>query len=260
MDVAKIVSDVRTALPRVLVAVDFDGTLAPLVADPEQSRPVDGTIEVLRELAGRGVQVAVVTGRDARTVLRLSGLDAVPRLVVAGLYGLETWSDGALHTPDTPEELDVLRRRLPDVLRTHDADPDVWIEDKRLSLVVHARRAQDPDAALAVLRDPVAAVAGELGLELHPGRDVLELRLPGFDKAGALRRLVDDGDYAAVLYIGDDLGDLPAFAEAVKLRAEGRAAYGVGVLSSGVAEVARAADVTVADADAVVGLLRKIAD
>ena len=61
-----------------LVATDFDGTLAPLVPDPEASRPVHGAIEALTALAARGAQVAVITGRDARTVVRLGGLDAVP--------------------------------------------------------------------------------------------------------------------------------------------------------------------------------------
>jgi trehalose 6-phosphate phosphatase len=143
-----------------------------------------------------------------------------------------------------------LQERLPGVLDEHGTDPAVWIENKRLSLVVHGRKADDPDAALDPLRAPLNSLADELGLELHPGRDVLELRLPGYDKAGALRRLADGR--RGVLYLGDDLGDLPAFAEARRLRDEGRTAFGVAVRSSGVAEVAEAADATVdTPADAV---------
>ena len=183
---------------------------------------------------------------------------ASPSVVVAGIYGLETWHDGGLTTPDTPGALTTLRRRLPALLAEHDADPAVWIEDKRLSLVVHARRAADPDAALAPLRRPVQDLADELGLEMHPGRDVLELRLPGYDKAGALRRLA--GARAGVLYVGDDLGDVPAFAEIRDLRAEGRTAWGVAVSSSGVVEAAEAADVTVAAPDDVVALLRQLVE
>ena len=77
------------------------------------------------------------------------------------------------------------------------ADSGVWIEDKRLSLVVHARKAADPAAALARLTGPVTALAAELGLEVHPGRDVLEIRLPGYDKGRALRRLVAETSAAA---------------------------------------------------------------
>jgi trehalose 6-phosphate phosphatase len=257
MDADDVVTGLRGCLPDVLVALDFDGTLAPLVTDPQQSRPVPGTVAVLRAVAATGAQVAVITGRDASTVIRLGGLDDVPGIVVAGLYGIETWHDGDLVTPDTPETIAVLRERLPRALAHDGADPELWVEDKRLSLVVHARRATDPDAALETVREAVHQLAGELGLEVHPGRDVLELRLPGYDKAGALRRLA--ADRAGVLYVGDDLGDLPAFAEIRRMRADGRAAYGIGVLSSGVGGVAEAADIHVADPAAAVEVLRLLA-
>lgn len=254
MNRAEVVESLRAALPDVLIATDFDGTLAPLVPDPQQSRPIDGAIDALATLARRGAQVAVITGRDAETVVRLGGLRDVPGVIVAGIYGIETWHDGAIETPQTPPEIDALQQRLPALLA--DADPAVWIEDKRLSLVVHGRQAADPDAALAPLREPVAALAQELGLEMHPGRDVLELRLPGFDKAGAIDRLA--GDRAGVLYLGDDLGDIPAFELLKQLRAQGRVAYGVAVASSGVAEAADAADLSVAEAADAVELLRSL--
>lgn len=252
-----VLAALRSCLPDVLVAVDFDGTLAPLVTDPQASRPVPGTVEALRAVAATGAQVAVITGRDASTVLRLGGLDGVNRIVIAGLYGIETWQDGALSTPDMPPQIAVLRQRLPRLLADARADPDLWIEDKRLSLVVHARRAANPDAALDTVREAVARLSDELGLEMHPGSDVLELRLPGYDKASALRRLA--GDRAGVLYLGDDLGDLPAFAEVRRLRAAGRAAYGVAVLSSGAPGIADAADLHVADPEAAVVMLRRLA-
>jgi trehalose 6-phosphate phosphatase len=257
MDCPALITALRAELPDVLVAVDFDGTLAPLVADPQRSRPVAGAIDALAALAHQGAQVAIVTGRDAQTAVRLGGMADIPGVTVAGLYGLETWHDGELDTPDTPPALGALQHQLPVLLREHDADPAVWIEDKRLSLVVHGRRADDPDAALKPLRAPIATLADQLDLEVHPGRDVLELRLPGYDKAGALRRLA--GEHRGVLYIGDDLGDLPAFAEIKAMRAHGRVACGVAVLSSGVDEVANAADLTVDRPDDVVELLRALA-
>jgi trehalose 6-phosphate phosphatase len=256
MQPEELVAALRALVPGALIATDFDGTLAPLVPDPEQSRPVGGVIEALTALAERGAHIAVITGRDARTVVRLGGLHAVPRIVVAGLYGMETWTEGRLDSPDPPPAIDALRDRLPHIVRDG-GDPDVWIEDKRLSLVVHARKAADPDTALQRLDSPVRAVADELGFEVHPGAQVLELRLPGFDKAGALARLA--AGRRAVLFLGDDLGDLPAFAEIRRMRAQDADAYSVGVRSSGVPELDGAADVEVSDPAAVVELLRRLA-
>ena len=117
-----------------------------------------------------------------------------------------------------------LRERLPAAVAG--GDPQLWIEDKRLSLVVHARRAADPRAALAEVAAPVTALGRELGLDVHPGSGVLELRLPGFDKAGAVARLAEGR--SAVLFLGDDLGDLPALEHARALRADGHPRVGRG--------------------------------
>jgi trehalose 6-phosphate phosphatase len=133
----------------------------------------------------------------------------------------------------------------------------VWIEDKRLSLVVHFRRAADPQAAEAAVREPITKLGEQLGFEVHPGSNVLELRLPGYDKASALERLAEGRP--AALYLGDDLGDLPAFAAVRRLRDAGVPAYSIGVRSSEVAELAGAADVDVADPSAAVALLRQLA-
>ena len=253
MDLTELTAAVRADLSHALVALDFDGTLAPIVPNPADSRPVDGTVDALAALADRGTQVAIITGRDARTVLELSGLAAVPGLIVEGLYGAETWRDGGLTSPPTPRAIEQLRQRLPGIVAT--GDKDLWIEDKRLSLVVHGRLARHPDAALAPLRAPILAVAAELGFEVHDGRGVIELRLPGYDKAGALRRLVELVRPSSVLFAGDDVGDLPAFDAVRSLRSGGAVAYGVGVRSPEVPELADAADVLVDGPDGVLELL-----
>lgn len=260
MDADLLVQQIRPLLAAAVIATDFDGTLAPLTPDPESSRPVDGAVAALTELAARGAQPAVITGRDARTVVRLGGFDAIPGVVVEGLYGLEQWHDGRLDTLDTPPALHELRLRLPQLLEDVGADPEVWIEDKRLSLVVHTRRAADPQAQFAALRDPIAELADSLALEAHPGSQVWELRLPGYDKAGAVDRLVERFRPRALLYLGDDIGDLPAFARVAELRDGGLVAFSIGVLASDVDEVAGAVDVALPDAAAAVALLRRLAE
>jgi len=243
MDLPGIVAAVRTQLAHALVALDFDGTLAPIVPDPADSRPLPGVVDALAALAAAGAQVAVVTGRDARTAVQLGGLDAVPGLIVEGLYGMESWHDGRLETPPTPAVIETLRAELPAAIAA--GDDALWIEDKRLSLVVHGRLAAEPEAALDPVREPVATLAGRLGLEVHSGRGVIELRLPGYDKAGALHRLVSRCSPQVVLYAGDDRGDLPALLAVRDLRAAGLTAFAVGAGSAEVPEVADAVDVLV---------------
>jgi trehalose 6-phosphate phosphatase len=258
-DPSAVATEIRAGVAHALVAVDFDGTLAPIVPDPADSRLAPGALDALRGLVERGAAVAIITGRNARTVVELGGLEEVPGLRVSGLYGAEEWQDGHLDVPDEPPQLATLRARLPGLLGEAGADPNVWIEDKRLSLVVHARKAADPAAALARLTGPVTGLAAELGLEVHPGRDVLEVRLPGYDKGSALRRLIAETSPQRLAFIGDDLGDLPAFEVVAQLRASGMPAWSIAVRSEEAPAVAAAADLVVTGPDQVVELLAAIA-
>jgi trehalose 6-phosphate phosphatase len=200
-------SQIAACLPGALIALDFDGTLAPMVLDPSTSKPVAGVIDALAGLAGAGARIAIVTGRDAETVLELGGLRAIPDVVVSGLHGAETWQHGQLRTRDEPAGIAALRQSLPDLL--HRVADGVWLEDKRLSLVVHVRRTADPQRALAELGAWLPELAAAQGLEVHPGKLVLEIRIPNVSKATAVNQLIEP-DTTAALFAGDDLGDLPA--------------------------------------------------
>jgi len=204
---------------RAVVAVDFDGTLAPIVTLPEDARPVPGAVDALRALAARVGTVAVVTGRPADVVVELGGLATIPRLHVLGHYGLQNWYDGSLHSPEPDPAIDDVRRRLPALLA--DAPEGVGVEDKVHSLVVHTRPAADPAAALAAVTPRLERIAAEVGLEAVPGRLVIELRPRGIDKGTALLHLVREREAHAVVFVGDDLGDLPAFDTVDMLRADG---------------------------------------
>jgi len=255
----EVIAELRSRLPGALIAVDFDGTLSPIVDNPEASRPSPGALDALTALAQRGAHVGVVTGRDAITVLRLGGFDAVPDVLIEGLYGLEQWRAGELHSPDTPAQMAELGQRLPELLTTVQAHEGVWIENKRLSLVLHTRPAADPAGEQERLRGPAQQLAAELGLDLHAGRNVLEFRLPGYDKGAALRRLVDATLPGAVLYAGDDVGDVPAFEVVAELRRGGTPAWGVAAVSEEAPPtLIGAADVTVDGPAGVVALLEAL--
>jgi trehalose 6-phosphate phosphatase len=145
-----------------------------------------------------------------------------------------------------------------------EADPGVHIEDKTHSLAVHTRGAADPASSLTALRPALLDIAEASGLETVPGRYVIELRPPGSDKGGALRRLVAERGSRTVIYVGDDLGDLAAFAAVEQLRRDGTV-IGLTVASVDPAdsdvppEVAERADLVLGGPTAVVAWLAGIA-
>ena len=245
----------RTALDRVLasprqtlLATDFDGTLAPIVADPSTAFADPGAAHMLGRLAQWLGGVAVVTGRPVRDVLRLGGFEGASglgRLRILGQYGVERWgaATGAVSAPDPHPGIDRLRRRLPDLLAELGLG-DVHIEDKGLALGLHVRRLADPDGALDRLREPVAALADEHGLLVEPGKLVLELRAPGTDKGRAIESLLAGTDLDTVVYAGDDRGDLAAVSAVERLRSGGGAGLVIAV-GAAPAELAERADLAV---------------
>jgi len=243
-----------------LIALDFDGTLAPIVAEPADARALPAATAALRRLSGRAGTLAVITGRPAADAARFAGLDDVPGIVVLGHYGRQRWLGGVLTAPPPPAGLADARARLPGVLAGAGAADGTWIEDKGDALAVHTRRTARPDEALARLRGPLAELAAATGLAVEPGRMVVELRPPGSDKGQALRALVAERGSSAVLYCGDDLGDRPAFAAVRDLRAAGRPGLAVCSGSAEVTELADESDLVVDGPAGVVALLEALAD
>lgn len=215
---------------RGLVALDYDGTLAPIVPRPEDAVPAPGAIDAVRRLAGRVGTVAIVTGRPVRQLLDLSGLgavDGVERLIVCGHYGLERWDGAQRRLIEPPPDPRVAEARELLTRLVALCPPGVTVEDKRHSVAVHTREAADPLAALAAVRPAVDELALETDLELVPGRLVFELRPTGTDKGQTLQQLIVERDPSAVVFIGDDLGDGPAFDVVEDVRAAGTPAAAV---------------------------------
>jgi trehalose 6-phosphate phosphatase len=250
-----------------LIAVDFDGTLAPIVTEPSAATPHPGAAAVLRSLAESMGAVAIVTGRPAAVAAQLLGFTAAqppPNLLVVGHYGLETWTAAAGVVPVAGvdprglERVDHARASLPALLTRVGAPSGTRIEDKGASVAVHVRETADPHAALELLREPLRLLAEAHGLRLEPGRLVLELRPGGTDKGTAISSLVDEFGARSVCYVGDDLGDIAAFDALESLRAKGIATLGVfsGVPDEpGLADLAARADLQLAGPDAVVAFL-----
>lgn len=260
-------ADLVQAASGALVCLDFDGVLSPIVEDPTQAHIHPDGPEVLVHLARAVRAVAVVTGRPARQAVALGGLDAVGatvaegggELYVLGQYGNERWSSRhrRVLSPRPPRGLATLVAELPDLLRQGGL-ADAHIEQKSLAVAVHTRRMDDPQGALDRLQPVLAKAAREHGLALEPGRLVIEVRAPGMDKGHALRTLQRELRADAIMFAGDDLGDIEAFEAVVAMRKGGM----VGLLVCSGSEEQDAlhqmADIIVEGPDGMMGFLQRL--
>jgi trehalose 6-phosphate phosphatase len=255
------------AAASVVVGLDFDGTLAPIVDDPDSARIHPDAAEVLLELSSVVRAVAVVTGRPARKVLALGGLDDVGReigesgreLFVFGQYGFERWTSTQRRvvSPRPPQGLSGFLRELPRLLRDADA-PDAYVEDKGLAIAVHTRRLDDPAGAFERLEPRLRDLAARYDLVLEPGRNVIEVRSPGSDKGAVVRDLARETGAGGFLFAGDDLGDVEAFEAVTELREQGLPTLLVCSASDEVSVLVDRADVVVHGPDGVLELLRRL--
>lgn len=193
---------------RLLVGLDFDGVLAPLVDDPSQSRPAPGAVAaVARLVATPGTAVALVSGRDLQTLTALSGISD-PVLLI-GSHGAERSDrpDGLQLDAAATELLRNVRAELAELMARH---PQARVEDKPAGVVLHTRGLTGA-AADAALRDTDDLVGRHPGLQVTPGKNVLELSVVHTGKGPALSELAEQVGAQAVLYLGDDVTDERAF-------------------------------------------------
>ena len=101
---------------RALIALDFDGTLSPIVSRPEEARAHPAAGAALRRVAPLVGTLAVITGRPAADAVELGGFADVPGLLVLGHYGLERWADGKLDSPAAEPGVAAARAELPGLL------------------------------------------------------------------------------------------------------------------------------------------------
>jgi trehalose 6-phosphate phosphatase len=246
-----------------LVALDFDGTLAPIVDDPEQAFADPDAVAALADVGSLVGTVALITGRPVRAAVRLGGLAGragLESMVVLGQYGVERW-DGATDSytiPPEPPEVTAAGEELPTILASLGL-ADARVEHKGRALGVHTRQLADPRAAFDALSGPLRDLAARHGLLLEPGRNVLEIRASGTDKGGALRELVAEIGARQVVFAGDDLGDLPAFEAVAALRDEGVAGLLVCSASQEEDALRSRADVVVEGPAGVAAWLRDLA-
>jgi trehalose 6-phosphate phosphatase len=239
----------------VAICLDFDGTIAPIVDDPDAARPLPGMVELLGPLADRYAAAALVSGRPATY---LASHAAAPGVRYLGMYGLEEIVEGRVQVDP---RLEAARPAVQAAKAELAADPAVeasgaHLEDKRYAVAVHTRRVDDPGRWAGPIGEAAARVAAAHDLEVVPGRLVWELRPRVHrDKGDAARRVVAESGARALLVAGDDLGDLPGFAVAGELGGGLRVAV---ASAEAPAELLEAADLVVDGPEGVRELLEHL--
>lgn len=217
MDAAEIVA--RAAKARsLLVATDFDGTIAEIVATPDAARAREDALAALTTLARcEGVHVAVVSGRTIESLRALTAsLPPVWRVAEHGAFVVRPQrgdevarSESAPHDASMLDELERLAERIAARF------PGMRVERKAASVAVHVREVAPHDlpAATAALTGPFGARVAEFGLELMHGRQVFEARSRFSSKHAALERILTRLPPGTLpIYAGDDTTDEGAIA------------------------------------------------
>jgi trehalose 6-phosphate phosphatase len=244
----------------VALCLDFDGTLSPVVDDPQAARPLQGVVELLEPLARRFAAVALISGRPAPY---LAEHVAAPGVRYLGLYGLQEMYEGQVRVDPRLEAARSAVDAAAAALREAPAvrESGAWLEDKVYAVGVHTRRVPDRDRWTDAVDATARQIAEQYGLEIIPGKMVWELR-PAVrgDKGDGVRRVVAESGARAVVVVGDDLGDLPAFAAVAELAAEGHDGLRVAVRSQEAPpELLAAADLVLEGPEGVLDFLRRLA-
>jgi trehalose 6-phosphate phosphatase len=239
------------------IFLDFDGTLAPIVAVPDEARPLPGVASTLGRLAVRYRRVAVISGRPLAFLAEHLG-EGSGAVEFVGLYGLErqVGSEGPVVVDAEARPWQAAVDAVAAAAQAA-APPGLRVERKGLAVTLHFRQAPDLAGWTASF---AAEQAGASGLIAHPGKQSWELRPPGPTDKGTVVAELASG-LQAVCFAGDDIGDLPAFAALTRFRAAGVDTLSVAVGSAETpAEVLAAGDVVVAGPAGVLDLLEALAD
>jgi trehalose 6-phosphate phosphatase len=194
-------------VPRLLVASDYDGTLAPIVSDPAKAYPHGESVRALRALAGlSGTTAAVISGRALRDLAALSRLPVEVQLI--GSHGSE-FDVGFVHAIDSDARQ--LLREVVTALNKIAADhPGVTVESKPASVALHVRNAT-PEIGRRALVQVRQGPACWVGVQVTEGKAVIELAVVPTDKGSALSTVRHQESASAAVFFGDDVTDEKAF-------------------------------------------------
>lgn len=204
-----------------LVACDYDGTLAPIVDDPDRAAPLPGAIEALADLAALpATWVSLVSGRSLEALVALAG---PPRAVgLIGSHGAErvapsvSASPGGRHDPTgvagvpSVEAAHLLAELVAAVGAEVAHLPGSRLETKPVGVAFHYRSA-DPAAGASAADALIERLSARPGVHVRTGKMVAEFAVAGADKGEAVGALIDQTTPDVTVFVGDDVTDEDAF-------------------------------------------------
>ena len=185
-----------------MVACDYDGTMAPIVANPDDARPLMESAAALRSLAALpSTTAALISGRALRDLATLSRMPAEVHLV--GSHGSE-FDTGFVHAIDDAAK--ALLGKIKDALSAIAAEyPGVAVEIKPASVALHVRNADSADADEALKK--AHAASKHWDAQITEGKAVAEFAVIQTDKGQALDILRHQNGASAAVFVGDDVTD-----------------------------------------------------
>lgn len=194
-------------VPRLLVASDYDGTLAPIVSDPAKAYPHGESVRALRALAGlTGTTAAVISGRALRDLAALSRLPVEVQLI--GSHGSE-FDVGFVHAIDN-DARQLLREVVTALSEIAAENPGASVEVKPASVALHVRNAT-PEIGRRAIDHARQGPASWVGVQVTEGKAVIELAVVPTDKGSALSTVRHQEGASAAVFFGDDVTDEKAF-------------------------------------------------
>jgi trehalose 6-phosphate phosphatase len=200
--------DELAQVPLLLVASDFDGTLAPIVADPALAEANRESLVALKALeALPQTHVSIISGRALRDLAMRMGQPEEVHLV--GSHGSEFEAGFAVPLPAGADDL--IRKLNAELHRISRDTPGSVVEEKPAALAFHYRNSDD-EAARGALELIITGPARWNGVHVRQGKKVVELSVVETNKGQALQRIRQRLGARAVFFLGDDTTDEDAFA------------------------------------------------
>ncbi len=208
LEALKAIAEVAALSPLGLVT-DVDGTIAEIAPTPDEARVAPGCRRALEALTHRLALVAAISGRPAAQARQMVG---VAGMVYVGNHGLERWRQGRVEVPEAAQGYRERVRQALQGLRPIFSKAGVFFEDKGLGFSLHYRLSPDPEGTRQAILKAIAGT-GAAGMQVLEGRRVVEVRpATGIDKGTALLNLAQEYGLRVVIYLGDDVTDIDAFA------------------------------------------------